>query len=634
MVVYNFKKMRPVHKGYSIKRIRAFYMRKVKYTQQTFNDKISVILEDFPRLDDIHPFYADLSNVLYDRDHYKLALGQLNVARGLIDKVGKDYVRMLKYADSQYRAKSLKVAALGRMATVMKKQGASLDYLEQVRQHMSRLPSIDPAARTLLICGFPNVGKSSFINKVTQANVEVQPYAFTTKSLYVGHMDHRFCRWQVIDTPGILDHPLEARNTIEMQAITALAHLRACVLYFIDPSEECGHTLEQQLSLFENIKPLFASKPLVVVANKMDICPLSSLTPAELTQIQTAIGDTEIKNTSTMTEQGIQELKELACGKLLEFRVASKVRSKKADAIMNKLHVAVPKPRDNKQRPVEIPASVLARKEAMAAAGESAMDEEPRRTERDLMLENGGAGVYNADWRKQYSLKDPSWRNDVIPEIMDGANIADFVDPEIEAKLAELEAEEELLLQQAADNDMQMDGGDDDSDLDEEEEQSVAAIRQYKGHTVARARMNENSNRPVMPRKGRQATRNLEDFQKHLVSMGITSNEAEGDAIVDRMRSRSRSRSRAGGKRGRSESPGAAGGRDRSRSRTPARTDQAFSGAKAKQMKASAEKIMMKKRRMRNKMGKAGEADRVINDLKPKHMLSGKTSGQKTRDRR
>jgi len=238
-VVYNFKKIRPVpkgkdfidivlsrtqrktptvvHKGYSIKRIRAFYMRKVKYTQQTFNDKISVILEDFPRLDDIHPFYADLSNVLYDRDHYKLALGQLNVARGLIDKVGKDYVRMLKYADSQYRAKSLKVAALGRMATVMKKQGASLDYLEQVRQHMSRLPSIDPAARTLLICGFPNVGKSSFINKVTQANVEVQPYAFTTKSLYVGHMDHRFCRWQVIDTPGILDHPLEARNTIEIR---------------------------------------------------------------------------------------------------------------------------------------------------------------------------------------------------------------------------------------------------------------------------------------------------------------------------------------------------------------------------------------------------------------------------------
>ena len=46
----------------------------------------------------------------------------------------------------------------------------------------------------------------------------MQPYAFTTKSLFVGHMDHKYLRWQVIDTPGLLDRPLEERNTIEMQA--------------------------------------------------------------------------------------------------------------------------------------------------------------------------------------------------------------------------------------------------------------------------------------------------------------------------------------------------------------------------------------------------------------------------------
>ncbi len=39
------------------------------------------------QVDDIHPFYADLLNVLYDRDHYKLALGQLAVARSLIDRI-------------------------------------------------------------------------------------------------------------------------------------------------------------------------------------------------------------------------------------------------------------------------------------------------------------------------------------------------------------------------------------------------------------------------------------------------------------------------------------------------------------------------------------------------------------------
>ena len=133
------------------------------------------------------------------------------------------------------------------MATVMRRQKDPLAYLEQVRQHISRLPAIDPNTRTLLICGYPNVGKSSFINKVTRADVDVQPYAFTTKSLFVGHLDYKYLRWQVIDTPGILDHPLEEMNTIEMQSITALAHLKSCILYFMDPSEQCGYSIEAQV---------------------------------------------------------------------------------------------------------------------------------------------------------------------------------------------------------------------------------------------------------------------------------------------------------------------------------------------------------------------------------------------------
>ena len=39
------------------------------------------------------------------------------------------------------------------------------------------------------------------------------------------------------------------------------------------------------------------------------------------------------------------------------------------------------------------------------------------------------------------------WKYDVVPEIYNGKNIADFVDPDIWEKLEELEKEEDLLLE-------------------------------------------------------------------------------------------------------------------------------------------------------------------------------------------
>jgi len=67
-------------------------MRKIKFTQQTITERLGNIIQDFPRLNDIHPFYADLCNTLYDKDHYKLALGQLNAAKGLVEQISR-YVR-------------------------------------------------------------------------------------------------------------------------------------------------------------------------------------------------------------------------------------------------------------------------------------------------------------------------------------------------------------------------------------------------------------------------------------------------------------------------------------------------------------------------------------------------------------
>ena len=118
-----------------------------------------------------------------------------------------------------------------------------------------------------------------------------------------------------IDPNTRLDHSLEERNTIEMQAITALAHLQCSVLYFIDISEEYGYTVDQQLSLFANIRSLFAAKPLIIVVNKIDVQPWETLESGKKTKIEAAATDCKahIIPMSNVTENGVSDVKNYAC---------------------------------------------------------------------------------------------------------------------------------------------------------------------------------------------------------------------------------------------------------------------------------------------------------------------------------
>jgi nucleolar GTP-binding protein len=505
-----------VHPGYAITRIRTFYIRKVRYAQSCFHERLTKILSDFPILEELHPFYADILNVLYDRDHYKLALGQVSRIRSLVDSFARDYVRQLKYADSLYRAKCLKRAALGRMCTTVKHLRPALAYLEQVRQHMARLPSIDPMTRTLLIAGYPNVGKSSFLNCVTNAKVDVQPYAFTTKSLFVGHMDYQYLRWQVIDTPGLLDHALDERNTIEMQSITALAHLQAAILFFVDPSETCGYAIAQQLALLRSLQPLFADKPLLVVCNKTDLGWEQQLDPATWTAIRETAEQVgaELMTASTMGDDGyasVFAVRNRACERLLALRVSLKVSGRQTDSVLNRLHVAEPK----LVRTPQIPASVLERRQALRDADDAlnqntapelactlSTSRAGRKTERELERDHGGAGVYSMDWRKHYDLTDPAWRYDYIPEIVDGKNIADYVDPEIHQRLLALEQEE--TMHQSMLSDAVGDEPRADVPVDQPSDTDVALIRE-KARNQRRLRQQQaardRTQRPKLSRK-------------------------------------------------------------------------------------------------------------------------------------
>ena len=480
------------HPGYKITRIRKFYMRKVRFTEDTITEKLEAITKNFPKLDDIHPFYADMINILYDKDHYKLALGTVNTAKNICQKIGTDYVKLLKYGDSLYRCKQLKVAALGRMMTTLKKLGASFNYLEEVRKHLSRFPSIDPTERTLILAGFPNVGKSSFMNKITYADSEVQAYHFTTQSLFVGHTYYKNIRWQVIDTPGILDRALEQRNIIEMQTITALAHLDACILYFIDVSENCGYSIAQQVSLFDSIRPLFKNKPLVIIANKTDLRKYTELPEKERKLIEEVAKEhqTYLIQMSNTTGNGVFDVKSKACDILLKYREVKNNGTKTKDITgLDKIYIAKPTQiRDNRKRTPNIPQSFLEEKKIkLNEKKNEKIDEEKFLREdnindlekkvdnkfKEVIEANGGTGIYYFPLREEFKLENPDWKYDIWPEFMDGKNVFDFVDKDILKKVQELEKEEEEILNRedkglGLDNDENMDDGEESSELSED----------------------------------------------------------------------------------------------------------------------------------------------------------------------
>ena len=473
------------------------------------------------------------------------------------------------------------------------------------------------------------MGKSSFLRNITKADVDVQPYAFTTKSLFVGHFDYKYLRFQAIDTPGILDHPLDEMNTIEMQSITAIAHLRSAILYFMDLSEQCGYSVAAQIQLFHSIRPLFANKVVFVVINKIDITKPEELDAETQEQLQSMLkaGDVELLQLSCTTTEGVTTVKNAACERLIADRVAQKLKSgtnsggapsaKLAD-LLTRIHVAQPL---NGVRETFIPES------AQKVKKYDKEDPERRRLERDIEEEKGGAGVYNVDLKKNYLLADEEWKHDKVPEVLNGRNVFDFVDPDIEERLAALEAEEEKL---------EADGYyDSDESLEDVDEANIRMkaelIREKRTLIRNEAKMKKSlKNRAIIPR--RSQPKKLSAMEEHLESLGLDSS-----AAASRARSQSRGRTAT-----RSEvdttdmmdvdaNPREAA-IQRAKSRAPS-TNRRVDGVTTMTARNKAERLAKLGQKKMNRMARQGEADRHTTAALPKHLFSGKRGMGKTQRR-
>jgi len=336
--------------------------------------------------------------------------------------------------------------------------------------------------------------------------------------------------------------------------------------------------------------------------------------------------------------------------------VEKKLKANRMTNTINRIHVAMPTPRDDKERaPVLPPDSKQSKmddeEKEESTKEESTLERMQRLFEERLQMEQKEneiwargevPGMNSKLWQERYLLKNPDWRFDNIPEIIDGQNIADFVDTEIEQMLEELEKEEEERLTKLEEEKANRP---EELELDDEEVKILNLIRKKKLIMKKQHDLDVSSHPATRAIKNREQT--FDDLESHLKGRGFDKEQASETVtnIRDFARSRSRSASRMGRKRERSEIKEIAEGgmtelekkkarrEEKSRSRLRSLTPTPGSGMKDLKDVLKAGKIAKASIRDRSRLGKKGESDRVILTNMPKHLFAGKRGVGKTQRR-
>lgn len=250
---------------------REIEQRKVAAVREALAASLGRYPRAFPDFAGLPPFYRELAPLVLDVAATRRALARVAGAADTVREACSEAGRAMRRAGSAGELRTLRQRAYGRTADVVEGLRRDLAVLAAARAALRALPDVDEGLATLVVAGYPNVGKSSLVRALSSAKPEVAPYPFTTKGITVGHLEARRRRFQVVDTPGLLDRPLAERKPMELQAILALRHLADVVVVLLDPTGHCGFPLEAQERLLGEVERGFRGRPVLVRESKRDL---------------------------------------------------------------------------------------------------------------------------------------------------------------------------------------------------------------------------------------------------------------------------------------------------------------------------------------------------------------------------
>lgn len=268
----NTNKIQDIYKPDFIDKVKIVSVQKIQIMEATSRRVINRIYKGFPKLEDLDNFEKDMLYILVNAREYERALNNLKWSAQKISEFATSSIRGIKKARDEKVVGRFRTSFYGRFSSVVENLDESLSILRDAREQLRKIPFIDKQEKVIIIAGFPNVGKSMLISRLTKLRPEVAEYPFTTKDINVGILIYNNMRYQVMDVPGLLNR--SRLNPIEKKALAAIENVGDLIIYLFDPTEQCGFSLKEQEGLYEVLKT--QEKKIIPVDNKADIMKMDN----------------------------------------------------------------------------------------------------------------------------------------------------------------------------------------------------------------------------------------------------------------------------------------------------------------------------------------------------------------------
>lgn len=188
------------------------------------------------------------------------------------------------------------------------------------------------------LVGFPNVGKSTLISKVTNARPEIKNYHFTTINPHLGVCEYKGTEFVIADIPGIIEG---AGKGVGL-GLKFLKHIERTkiLLHVIDIASVEGRDPLNDLNIIMNELNYYnvnlTKKKQIIAANKIDSIDYETLNE-RINIIKNKYKDIDIFPISCISGDGIDELLERIKDVVIETRKTSNTDSFESEITVEEL---------------------------------------------------------------------------------------------------------------------------------------------------------------------------------------------------------------------------------------------------------------------------------------------------------